>query len=187
MIEPGTYMARALPAEVGYGESQNGNEQISVPFVLLDESGAPRGERITWIGTFASPASTDLALKSLKAAGWDGVPRAELTGLGSKDVELVIETERSEKGTLYAVVKYVNEPGGGRFTFKKPLDAGGKARLFQKIKAHQLANANGSPAPAPAAKGGGYGGRGPSPQGGGYGGAEDDIPFVSSSPNAWGL
>lgn len=165
-IEPGTYPARAVASEVGYGESSNGNEQISVPFELLDGDGSPTGKRITWIGTFASQASTDLALKSLKAAGWDGVPRAELTGLGSKDCELVIDVERSDKGTVYPVVKYVNEPGGGRFAFRKPLDAGGKARLFAKIKAHQLANASGAPAPAPA-------------RGAGYAATQsgDDIPF----------
>ena len=176
MISPGTYRARCTgPTDAQWGVSQNGNLQLALVFDLLDEAVA--GQRITWIGTFAVGKATDFTLQALENCGWQGSdPTADLTGIDSQDVELVVDTEAGQDGVMRARVRWVNRPGSGRIKFKQPVGPSELGAFSQEIRGAVAARRAGNRSAAPARP------RGPAPRGQypdeDYGGAgEDDLPF----------
>jgi hypothetical protein len=58
-------------------------------------------------------------------------------GLGSKEVELVVEYEQGQDGKQYLRVRWVNQVRGG--TLKKELDRGGVMALEERLKGAMLA------------------------------------------------
>jgi hypothetical protein len=144
----GTYRARAV--ESGLGKASTGTEQVAVLFELLDENGL----RITWYGYFSDKAY-EQTVKALRACGWQGADPTELdtfatSGLGSNEVELVIEQETAidaqgnAKGTR-AKVRWVNVPGAGGIGLKSKLAPDEAKSFAARMKAKILALEHGKP------------------------------------------
>lgn len=107
IIEAGTYRARAV--EGALGETSTGKEQVAVVFELLDVQ-----QRITWYGYF-SDKTLESTFKALRTAGWRGQDLSDLSDLSREDapeVNLVVEHEADQKGTVRARVRWVNSTGG---------------------------------------------------------------------------
>lgn len=151
-LQPGTYVARAVPESVSFGVSSNNHEQISIKFKIVE--GDAIGTLVTWIGNFASGKATEITLETLATAGvnLDTENPLALEGLGSCDVSIVVEYRDRENGRVIPFVRYVNR--ASRSVFKKELDLAGVASLSDRIKAtraaSKVARKGTTPAPAPA-------------------------------------
>lgn len=113
MLTPGKY----FPSKALKGELREGPK---APYVAV-EFQTPSGT-IWWNGTLSETELPngmkvcDITIRDLLACGWDGKDLAALTGLGTKDVELVVVHEadnRAGSNGVQARVKYVNRPGEG--------------------------------------------------------------------------
>lgn len=132
-LTPGTYRAKAINHKLG--ETAKGGEQILVTFEIL--TGEHKGQSLYWYGFFTEK-TLERTLESLEACGWDGESIAKAVGLGSKEVELVVEYETSQSdGKQYLRVRWVNAPRGA--ALKKELDRGGVAALEERLKGAMLA------------------------------------------------
>jgi len=125
-VRPGVYTARAV--EWDFGVTSNGNEQVAVVFQNTE------GERITWYGYFSDKAALR-TLESLRHAGWDGRQEtfADLAGLGSRDVELVVE-EEEYNGQVRARVRWVNEPGRGGPALKETMSTAQRQAFASRMR-----------------------------------------------------
>ena len=148
MIDAGKYKARAAKGEL----SESGTKKtpcIAVEFQLLDT-----GEFIWWYGYLTEKTETR-TLESLQHAGFAGADIAGdlmAQGLGSRDVELVIEHETYE-GKTRARVQWVNSAdGGGGSAMPDDKKAAFAARMRGKLLAMGGRDA---PAAAPAGRNGG--------------------------------
>jgi hypothetical protein len=108
MIEEGTYRAKATGHK--FGKTSKGTEQVFVEFTVTE--GDCQGQRLAWYGYFTEK-TTERTLDSLEYCGWDGDSLTDLRGLGSQEVDLVVEHEEADDGRVYARVKWVNRVGGG--------------------------------------------------------------------------
>jgi hypothetical protein len=135
MLSPGYYRARAV--EYALGKTQNGTRQVAVRFEVLDEQGAPGGERVTWYGYFTEKTA-ERTLESLQYCGWEGDDVTDLTGIERNEVQIVVEHEEYE-GKTNARVAWVNRAGGGSIAIKAPLDEAEKAAFAREMKAKVLA------------------------------------------------
>lgn len=86
----------------------NGREQLAVAFEVLD--GPEKGQRITWYG-FLTPAALKRTFESLRFAGWTGADLSDLSGVGSRDCEIVVAAEEWG-GRPQLKVRWVNPQGG---------------------------------------------------------------------------
>jgi hypothetical protein len=129
-ITPGAYRAKAKAFK--FGKTPKGNEQIYIDFEL--SSGAHAGKHLPCYLYFTDKTA-ERTLESLEYCGWDGGSLKELKGLGSKEVELVVEYEQGNDGNQYLRVKWVNSTGGG---VKEELDQGGLTSLEQRMKGLML-------------------------------------------------
>jgi hypothetical protein len=102
---PNTYRGRALT--FCYGYTSKGNEKIDVLCEIVQEGW--EGQQITWTGYF-TPSTEQRTLESLRHMGWEGDDLLELHGIGTKEVDLVIDTEEYN-GKRYSRVQWVNAPG----------------------------------------------------------------------------
>jgi hypothetical protein len=145
MIQEGIHRARCTgEADAQFGYSSQGTEQISLLFDLLDESDTPTGERITWFGYFSEKA-IPIAIRALRACGWQGDNMTDLTGVDSQPVDLVIKHEPYEDKTgeqrIAAKVAFINVAGGGgRVEMKKTMDAGQRAAFAAKLRGALVAD-----------------------------------------------
>lgn len=124
-IQPGTYLATATKAEFGVSKNK-GSEYIRVYFAT------ETGESISWDGYFSEKA-VERTIESLRLCGC-GFPSDDITnleGLGSRQVEIVVENEEYQ-GKLYPRVRWVNEPGA--VGIAKPLEEPAKKALRAKTK-----------------------------------------------------
>lgn len=120
----GRYLAKAIGTT--WGQSQKGKMQVAVTCEITQEC-AEKGQTFSWIGTF-SELATDMAVRALRAFGWEGDDLSDLFELDAagckrflgREVELVIDEEEYE-GKVHTKVKFVNEPGASRFAFKVPV------------------------------------------------------------------
>lgn len=157
----GKYLGRAIGTE--WGRSQKGNMQIAVTCEIT-QACDEHGKTITWFGTF-SDAATEMAVRALRAFGWEGDDLSDLDNLDTeqckrflgREVELVIEEEEYD-GKVRSRVRFVNEPGTGKFAFKEPVGGNDLRRFAASMKS------------AIKAIGGGGGGK---PNGS----RKDDVPF----------
>lgn len=131
-LVPGSYPARAVEHKLG--EGANGGEQVVVTFELTQ--GEHKGQRINWRGFFTEK-TVERTLESLEYCGWDGESIAKLSGLGSKEVEIVLENEEGQDQKTYLRVRWVNKIRGA--TVKKELDRGRVLALEEKLKGAMLA------------------------------------------------
>ena len=97
----------AKPQSCQFGTSaKKGTEMVSVVFQFV--GGPNDGKRITWSGYFTENTAKR-TLDALEHCGWDGNDVANLSGFGSKNVELVLEEEEGQDGKMYPRVAWVNK------------------------------------------------------------------------------
>lgn len=166
MTPIGTYRARAMRGE--FGESKKkGTAYVRVPFQIVD--GEHKGEVVQWGGYFTDK-TTERTIESLRSCGctFPGDDVTNLEGLGTQDVEVVVEHETYTRDDgeerMVAKVQWVNGLGGIPEE-QKMSDTRKRSFASQMkgaIKATSKPRANGAP-PAQ---------RQPEPQPNG-----DDIPF----------
>ena len=106
MIPEGTYRARATDGHLGY--TSKGNEQVVVTFAIT--GGPHEGQAVTWFGFF-SDACFDRTIRSLRHCGWQGNDVSDLTGIDTRDVDIVVE-HNEYKGKITPRVSWVNQIGG---------------------------------------------------------------------------
>lgn len=173
----------AAPREAQFGYTKDSKPSVAVTFEVAD--GEMAGQEITWFGYFTEK-TTARTMESLRHCGWVG---DDISNLGTLDqlVEIIVDHEQYN-GEWQAKVKWVNQPGGGRFKMAQPMDANALKQFAAEMRGAARASADGSPK-RPAASppssgvdfnkrraGSGYGGsrvdeRNPPP------GDDSDIPF----------
>lgn len=170
-IENGTYPAIAIPEQSALGESSKGTPCVEVRFQFQGPADL-YGQHIVWYG-YLSENALKSTVKGLRACGWQGDNLEDLSTIGAKEVELVIENEEFD-GKTRAKVRWVNQPGGGATSV--PLDPAKKksiaAMLRNQIRATEAADGT---MPKPAAR--------PAPRvptrptAASHGPSDSDIPF----------
>lgn len=149
MIAVGKYRARAKSHD--FGSTENGKDFIAVDFEIA-EDGPHKGHGITKRMWCTTDGAIQMAIKSLKAAGWDGVDIEKLNGLGSKECEIVVKHSEYD-GKTYAEVEWVNEIGLRGVKPEQQMDTSKRSAFAAKMRGHVLAAnapdaaANAVPAP----------------------------------------
>jgi hypothetical protein len=104
----GKYRGRAQAETYRLGQStQKGTEYSAVEVEITSPEGFA-GQTITYTG-YWTEKSAQYTAKALSTMGWTGDDPSEtpMPGLGSKEVELVIEGEENN-GKTYSKIRYVN-------------------------------------------------------------------------------
>jgi hypothetical protein len=114
-IEARKYRAKADATTAEWTRSsQKGTRAIEVSFVI--EPGEPSaGERVKWTGYFTA-ATQERTLASMQHAGcsFPSDKITDLSGLGSKVVQIVVEIEVNQNGQSKGPrVAWVNDPDAG--------------------------------------------------------------------------
>lgn len=122
----GTYVGRACAWELTSSKNTK-TEEMLVKFSLED------GSYVYWDGWLTGRA-WQRTVEALKACGWDGVSIEEMEGMGTKEVELVLEEEEYE-GTVRTKVKWVNAIGGGQMRVARPMEGDERRRFLAKMQA----------------------------------------------------
>lgn len=136
MIPAGTYTAKARG--FAFGVTANDKDYVAIDFEI---SGPQcQGEVIGWRGYFSTEGAIRRTLESLKYAGWTGAQDTieSLPGLGSAEVELVIQHEDYE-GKTYPRVQWVNKLGRGGVALGEEMDAGRKRTFAARLRGHVAA------------------------------------------------
>lgn len=144
-IPAGTYRARPIADEVQFGYTKRGTEQIAIPVRIVD--GECAGQVVTWFGTFAEGKATEIAIKALRACGWQGSDLSNLDGIGAVEVEAEIAYETWE-GQERMKVRWLNPIGGGRVKLEQPMTDAQRRAFATRLKGAALAV---KPLPLPAA------------------------------------
>lgn len=136
MIPAGTYTARAKGFD--FGVTQNDKDYVAIDFEIAGPQCA--GEVIGWRGYFSTDGAIRRTLESLKYAGWTGAQDTieSLPGLGSTEVELVIQHEEYE-GKTYPRVQWVNKLGRGGVALSEQMDDGRKRTFAARLRGHVAA------------------------------------------------
>jgi hypothetical protein len=122
MIEKGTYLAKSW-SQVQFGKNANNKPFVRVKFEVKDHGS------IIWDG-FLTDEAAEKTLEQLENCGWNGKKLdSKLEGMGTKQVELVIDHEEHD-GKTYARVKWVNRPGGN---VKNEFSGGDFAQLQSRL------------------------------------------------------
>jgi len=147
MIPEGKYRACAQGAE--FGTNDNGNDFCMVNFKISE--GELTGETISAWLYFSTDKNTERSIESLRYCGctFPGNDITNTEGIGSREVELVVEHETWE-GKTRAKVKWINSGGAGVKAEQK-MNAGAKKNFAQRMKAKLVAGGNSAPASNPAA------------------------------------
>jgi hypothetical protein len=169
-IVAGKFLAKCTgEKDVQFGYTKNNHEQIALEFELLNEG--YEGQRVQWFGTFANEKSIEIAVKALRACGWQGDNLTDLSGIDQNEVELDIGYEEY-LGKRHLRVRWVNRPGSGRVVLKEVMGEHEKKAMAQRLRGAIMAlREPGSAAQRPAQSRGAPAGK-PQRQPG-----EDEIPF----------
>lgn len=81
----GEYIEIRFRVDIGFGETSTAKKRL-----------------------YLTDKAAKFSFSALKALGWDGRDDEELTGLGTKACELVIE-EREYQGKIYPDIKFIND------------------------------------------------------------------------------
>ena len=147
-IPNGTYSGRVVAAAFKKS-GQKGTEYIEFRCEITEE-GDYCGVRLECAQWFNSPENCERGLKALIVAGWDGQDPMTLDGIGSTDVELVVELEEPQpnpkkEGEFFPArsrVKFFNERGssalGREMTLEEAEDFGGRLMLLLGSRQHLL-------------------------------------------------
>ncbi len=190
-LPAGRYQGRARPS-MSFTTAASGNLRVAVTIDLVNEGYEDR--RVVWFSTFAPGDGEDITIRSLRDMGWASASLDDFTGLGDRDVAVVIKY-RDYEGKPQMDVD-IWPLGGSTFTFEAPADSGALAAAAQRLKGKLVASvpkkrpegaaAKPAPAwkpparpaaPAPArapATGGTWDGQGVDPS---LGDPLDDLPF----------
>lgn len=104
MLLKGKYVAQVVSHKIG--TASTGTEQIELEFFVPLENDNVRAF------LYFSEKAWQRSVEALKVCGWDGVDFATLDGLGSTEVEIVVDEEVYEGKVRYKV-KWINPSGGG--------------------------------------------------------------------------
>jgi len=145
-IEKSTYRARAVGA--GFGMSDNHNPQLAIQFEVVDHDQLS-GESIAAV-MFFTEKTTTRSIESLQILGFASDDLELLAEIGPDKaaellpsiVEIVCEPEEYD-GKWSLRVKWINRPGGGKFTFKNKLE-GSDLKGFAAQMKGALRNARGA-------------------------------------------
>lgn len=142
LIPEGKYRAKATGGE--FGVAQTGTEYVFVGFEVSTE-GPWKGTALSWKGYFTDK-TTERTIESLRYCGcvFPDNDITNLSGLGQKEVTLVVEHEEDDKGRWWPKVQWVNSGGPGIKDTQK-MGAGEKASFRSRMKAALVAT--GGPAP----------------------------------------
>jgi hypothetical protein len=121
--QEGRFRGRAI--EGAWGRSLGGTEQVAVMFHVLDTDA-----KLTWYG-FLTEKTSERTMNSLLACGVSDLESLE--GLGSDEVELVIEHEEYN-GKTRAKIQWVNRLGTGGVAMKNKAEG---SDLKSMLKKHQ--------------------------------------------------
>lgn len=139
-MDVGTYRGRALRAELSES-SKKGTPQVVVTIEAVDT-----GETIEH-PMYLTAAALQYAVRDLRKMGWRGDDLSDLSTVGSKEFEIVVEEEEYE-GNFYARVKYINDIGGGP-RLGKPMSDAQKKAFAARMRGAVIAASGGKAAPAP--------------------------------------
>jgi hypothetical protein len=101
-----TYTAQAVDGYLSH--TKDGKEQIVVKFAIV--GGPHDGQSVDWTGFFTE-RTFDRTIQSLRYCGWRGDDIADLTGVDTHEVEIVVE-HNEYNGKVYPRVAWVNQIGG---------------------------------------------------------------------------
>lgn len=153
----GKYFAVAIPEESSFGVLDNDKQTPFVEVAFRVIEGEHKDETMSQ-KFFLSENAAKYTIPSLKTCGcvFPGGDVMDLTGLGSRRVELVIQKQKPKPGedeSKFVEIRFINDPdaprgaGGG-----KPIDDSRKADLRVRLRGLAL-EATAGMAPAPGAKG----------------------------------
>ncbi len=142
-IQPGTYRAQAIKGSAKLGKSNTGTEQVGVQLALLDADGVETDYTIGWYGYFTD-GTFDRTIESLRNMGWQGDNLADLSTVGSKACEIVVDFEEYQ-GRRSLKVKFINSAGRRTVAMKNEMDAGAAAAFAARMRG-QVVAANGGKA-----------------------------------------
>lgn len=132
-IDEGTYTAR--PKAWGLSRAGTGTDQAEVEFEIIQ--GPFQGCSIVWRGFFTEKTA-ERSLESLRYCGWQGDDIAAWTGMGSRNVEIIIEDKANQDGKVFPKVKWVNRlgssGGSGGLKMKAPMDDAQKRQFAARIR-----------------------------------------------------
>lgn len=114
MLDAGFYEAKV--SDYGVKLSSRDTMIVMIRFKTKDDN------YLTWTGSLVSEQSREVVYRTLFVCGWNGNKLEDLANGSSsgtldteKTVTLNVDTETNERGKTYNIVKFVNEPGGGKF------------------------------------------------------------------------
>jgi hypothetical protein len=133
------YTAKAISGEFGESKKKS-TPYVEVMFEVID--GERKGTRFPWQG-YLTDATQERSVGSLKLCGctFPGDDITNLTGLGTKDVE--IQVEMTDFGPRVA---WVNESGGASITDENKLGGAQKKALAARLKGTLLSLKGGAAA-----------------------------------------
>lgn len=126
----GKHVARAVEAKLGY--TSTGSEQVAVAFEVTE--GELRGQTLTWFGYF-SEKTVQRTLESLRNCGWQGTDISDLSTVGSRECQIVVEEEVDQEGTARDRVRWVNALGAGRVQLKSEMGDEAKRAFAARMRA----------------------------------------------------
>lgn len=138
----GSYKAKVVGKD--YCKSKGGAEQLAVRFEVVD--GVEAGHQIMEFLSF-SDAALKYTVEKMRAMGWAGLDLADLSTLGTNEVEIVVRPEEWD-GQVKMRVKFINSLGG--VALKTALNEGERksfaARMRGMIAGLDPAGAKATPA-----------------------------------------
>lgn len=140
----GTYRVKVVSKD--FCKSSKGAEQLAIGYEVVE--GPQAGHHLTDFLSFSDKA-LQYTEKKMRVLGWQGVDLADLSTLGSNEVEIVCATEVYE-GVSRMKVKFVNAIGSGGAKIDA-LDDAAKKAFAARMRA-KIVGLNAAQAKAPAAK-----------------------------------
>lgn len=134
MLDAGTHKARAK--DYRFGRTSTGTEQVALLFEVTD--GPCKGQLITWYGYFTDKTA-ERTFESLEYAGWGGKSLLDMSGLGSRECEIVVQHRESAEGREYAEVRWVNRLSSGTIAVKDEMNSAELAAFEKRMRGALLA------------------------------------------------
>lgn len=113
----GNYPAVAIPESAQWGETPTTkSEFVEITFRVTD--GPHKGEEKSKSFWF-TPKAMEYAIADLRACGctFPGGDVTNLTGLGTREVEIVVQKQKPKEGELeskYTEIRFINDPNAPR-------------------------------------------------------------------------
>ena len=151
LIPEGTWRGRGVEAELGY-TTKDSTEQVGVAVVFSpDQDQDVDGRSLTWYGQF-SEKTEPFTLKTLRVFGWNTNDLADLSGIDTNEVDVVVVHEEDLEGQTRARIRFINPLGSGGVAMKSKMTDDQKAAFAARMRGRVLASAAATqPSPAAAA------------------------------------